>query len=76
MVIFGVFVTLLSPSHKYALLCYVPTLVIAIGVEAFLIGDFKDEFYVTNLANTPLVPIVGALMYYILQLRELKRFME
>ena len=50
--------------------------ILSAGIEVTITVDFEDEFYMRSLANTPLVPIVGSVLYYILQMRELKRFLE
>ena len=76
MIFFIVYATLLSPSHIYTLFCYLPTLIVSVAVETIITGNYQDQFYIRTLANTPLIPIIGTAFYYILQLRELKRFLD
>ena len=70
------YVSFLTPSFNLVVLCYIPGIIIAMGINIFQsnIGDFSLVMAELKLLPYAYIPI-GLILFVILQKRELKRFM-
>ena len=64
-------ILLLAPSIDYVLFCYLPC-----SVTTLIICVFRYSLDRKLLLNTPLYLLAMVVFWYILQMRELKRFFE